>query len=55
MRVARAAGGGGGGLDLGWPAFTVPVLIILGIGTLATWIPSRRVMKIDPAALLRTT
>jgi ABC-type lipoprotein release transport system permease subunit len=28
-------------------------MIVVGIGTLATWIPSRRALKIDPATLLR--
>jgi ABC-type antimicrobial peptide transport system permease subunit len=54
-RVARAAGGGGSMFDPRWPAFAVPVLIIVGIGALATWFPSRRALKIDPAVLLRTT
>ena len=54
-RVARAAGGGGSVFDPGWPAFAVPVAIILVIGALATWIPSRRALTINPAILLRTT
>ena len=54
-RVARAAGGGGSVFDPGWPAFVVPVAIVLVIGALATWIPSRRAMRINPAVLLRTT
>jgi len=54
-RVARATGGGGSVFDPGWAAFAVPVLIILVIGVLATWIPSRRALRINPAILLRTT
>jgi putative ABC transport system permease protein len=54
-RVARAGGGGGSFFDPTWPAFVVPVLIILAIGVLATWIPSRRALRINPAMLLRTT
>jgi predicted permease len=54
-RIARAAGGAGSVFDPGWSAFAVPVLIILAIGALATWIPSRRALKINPAVLLRTT
>jgi putative ABC transport system permease protein len=54
-RIARAAGGGGSVFDPGWTAFVVPVAIILVIGALATWIPSRRALRIDPAILLRTT
>jgi ABC-type antimicrobial peptide transport system permease subunit len=29
------------------------VAIIAIVGALATWLPSRRVLKIDPATLLR--
>ncbi len=54
-RVVHAAGGGGSMFDPRWPAFVVPVLIIVVIGALATWIPSRRALKINPAVLLRTT
>jgi putative ABC transport system permease protein len=55
-RVARAAGGGGGGmLDPSWPSFVIPVAIILGIGALATWVPSRRVLRLNLAVLLRST
>jgi hypothetical protein len=54
-RVARAAGGGGSVFDPDWPAFVLPVAIILVIGALATWIPSRRALRINPAVLLRTT
>jgi ABC-type antimicrobial peptide transport system permease subunit len=54
-RVMRAAGGGGSVFDPTWPAFVVPMLIVAVIGTFATWMPSRRAMKINPATLLRTT
>src|SRR5438093_8121254 len=54
-RVARAAGGSGNVFDPDWPAFAVPVAIILVIGALATWLPSRRALTINPAILLRTT
>jgi len=54
-RAVRAAGGGGGMFDPNWPAFAVPVLIVLLIGSLATWMPSRRALRINPAMLLRTT
>ena len=54
-RVVRASGGAGSLWDPGPQAFVVPVLIVLVIGGLATWIPSRRALKINPADLLRTT
>ncbi len=54
-RVARASGGAGSVFDPKWSAFAVPVLIVVAIGALATWIPSRRALKINPAVLLRTT
>src|SRR2546428_12759620 len=53
-RVVRATGGAGTPYDPSWPIFAIPVLIIVGIGALATWIPSRRALKINPASLLRT-
>jgi len=52
-RIARAAGGGGGMMDPQWIAFATPVAIILAVGTLATWMPSRRALKIDPVTALR--
>jgi predicted permease len=53
-RVARATGGAGSIWDPTWRAFVVPMAIILVIGALATWLPSRRALKIDPALLLRS-
>jgi predicted permease len=53
-RLVRAAGGGGTPFDTpGWAAFAIPVLIILSVGIVATWIPTRRALAIDPARLLR--
>jgi putative ABC transport system permease protein len=54
-RILRAAGGGGSAFDPNWAAFVVPVVVVGIIGALATWIPSRRALKINPAILLRTT
>ncbi len=52
--LTRLVQGQGGVFDSpGWQAFVVPVAIIAVIGGLAAWIPSRRVLRIDPAALLR--
>jgi hypothetical protein len=53
-RVVRAGGGAGSVFDPPAYAFVVPVLVILVIGLLATWSPSRRAATIDPAVLLRT-
>ncbi len=52
-RIVRASGGGGSFLDPRWPSFVVPVLIIAVIGLFATWVPSRRALRINPAGLLR--
>jgi ABC-type antimicrobial peptide transport system permease subunit len=54
-RIVRASGGAGSVYDPTWPAFVVPVLIVAVIGALATWIPSRRAMKINPAVILRNS
>lgn len=54
-RLVRAGGGAGSIYDPPVHAFIVPVLIVMVIGALATWIPSRRVLEIDPVVLLRTT
>jgi ABC-type antimicrobial peptide transport system permease subunit len=54
-RVVRANGGAGSIYDPPWPAFVVPLVIVAAIGAVATWIPSRRAMRINPAVLLRTT
>ena len=54
-RIVRANGGVGSIYDPPWPAFVVPVLIVAAIGILATWIPSRRALTINPSTLLRST
>jgi len=54
-QIVRAGGGAGGAFDPTLPAFLIPVAIVVVIGALATWIPSRRALKINPAILLRTT
>jgi putative ABC transport system permease protein len=54
-RVVRANGGSGSIYDPAWPAFLIPIAIVAVIGAVATWIPSRRAMRINPAVLLRTT
>ena len=53
-RVVRAMGGAGSFLDTpAWPAFLVLALIVAAVSALATWIPSRRALRLDPATLLR--
>jgi ABC-type antimicrobial peptide transport system permease subunit len=55
-RVVRAVDAEGSFMaDPGWMAFAAPFLVIGAIGIVATWVPSRRAMKIDPAQLLRST
>jgi hypothetical protein len=47
---SRLAQGAGGVFDTpGWQAFVIPILIVVGVGALATWIPSRRALAINPA------
>jgi predicted permease len=52
--VATAGGGGGSFTTPGWEAFAIPVCIVLGVGLLATWIPTRRAVRVDPALILKT-
>jgi putative ABC transport system permease protein len=54
-RVVRAAGGEGSLYDPDWPAFVVPVFVVLVVALLATWVPARRALRVDPARLLRST
>ena len=54
-QIVRASGGAGSFYDAGWSAFAAPIVIVIAIAALATWIPSRRATKINPALLLRTT
>lgn len=54
--LTRVAQGRGGMFDSpGWQTFAIPVLVIMVVGVLATWIPMRRAIQIDPARLLRIT
>ena len=53
-RMVRSAGGEGSSFDTPeWQAFALPVLVVFAVGALATWIPARRAMRIDPAILLK--
>jgi putative ABC transport system permease protein len=54
--LTRVAQGRGGVFDSpGWQAFVVPMLLIIVIGAIATLIPMRRALRINPSNLLRTT
>ena len=54
--LTRVAQGRGGVFDSpGWQAFVVPMILILVIGAIATLIPMRRALRINPSSLLRTT
>ena len=54
-RLVRASGGAGSVFDPTASAFVAPLIAIVAIGVVATWVPSRRARRIDPAVLLRTT
>jgi putative ABC transport system permease protein len=54
-RIVRASGGAGSVYDPDWPSFVVPVAIVAAIGAAATWIPSRRAIRINPAVVLRNS
>jgi hypothetical protein len=52
--LSRFAQGQGGVFDSpGVAAFIVPAIIVLVVGSLATWLPSRRALSVNPASLLR--
>jgi ABC-type antimicrobial peptide transport system permease subunit len=53
-QLVRSAGGAGSSFDPQWRAFAVPLLILVVIGIVATWLPSRRALRIDPAQVLRS-
>jgi ABC-type antimicrobial peptide transport system permease subunit len=53
-RLVRSGGGAGSIWDPALHSFLLPVMVVVAIGALATWIPSRRALKIDPVVLLRT-
>jgi ABC-type antimicrobial peptide transport system permease subunit len=52
-RVVRAVGGAGTLYDPPWPAFVIPVVIVIVVAALATWFPTRRALRINPALLLK--
>jgi predicted permease len=54
-RLVRAAGGAGSLYDPPWPAFVIPVVLVMIVAALATWIPARRALRVNPALLLKST
>ena len=53
--ILGSAGGEGSSFGTpGWQAFAVPVLVVVSVGALASWIPVARALRIDPALLLKT-
>jgi hypothetical protein len=53
--LSRFVQGQGGVFDSpSFGVFLVPMTIIIAIGSLATWLPSRRALSVNPASLLRT-
>ena len=54
-QVVRSTGGGGSSFDPQWRAFAIPMLIVVVIGIVATWLPSRRARRINPVQLLRSS
>jgi predicted permease len=54
-QLVRSAGGAGSSFDPQWRAFAVPLLIVVVIGIAATWLPTRRVRRVDPSQLLRSS
>jgi putative ABC transport system permease protein len=53
-RLVRSGGGAGSIWDPALYSFVLPVVVVVAVGAIATWIPSRRALKIDPVVLLRT-
>jgi len=52
--LSRFAQGQGGVFDSpSFGVFVVPIIIVLAVGSLATWLPSRRALSVNPAGLLR--
>jgi ABC-type antimicrobial peptide transport system permease subunit len=54
-RLVRAAGAAGSIYDPPLPAFVLPVILVLFVAMLATWIPARRALRVNPASLLKAT
>jgi hypothetical protein len=53
-RVVRAGGGAGSIWDPSIQSFLVPLAAVAIVAAIATWVPARRALDIDPVVLLRT-
>jgi hypothetical protein len=54
-QIARIGGAAGSVMEPPWTAFVLPVVIMVVVAAIATWLPTRRARRIDPAILLKTT
>ena len=54
-RLVRAAGAAGSLYDPPWPAFVIPVVIVMIVAMVATLIPARRALRVNPSLLLKST
>jgi predicted permease len=54
-QIARIAGGAGSVMDPPWTAFVLPGVVMVVVAAIATWLPTRRTRRIDPARLLKMT
>ena len=52
-RFVRAVGAAGTMLDPPWQAFVLPVVLVAVVALLATWIPTRRALRVNPVLLLK--
>src|SRR5262249_2884017 len=52
-QIVPPIGAGNTALVPAWPIYAIAVAVIALVGALATWIPSQRVRRINPALLLR--
>jgi ABC-type antimicrobial peptide transport system permease subunit len=54
-RLIRASGGAGSVFDTAAHVYLAPLAILIVVGAVATWLPARRLRRLDAAVLLRTS